>query len=153
MKIKLNPSNLRKLMAGFSMMEMTIGMGIAGTTIGAVMSGFTSGMFTMQMGRENLRATQIMLEKMETIRLYSWDQISTPNFVPTAFTNYFDPISSNSGTVYTGTMTIAPAPVTSTYSNDMKVITVTVNWTTGNLPRSRQFTSYISHYGMQDYIY
>src|SRR5688500_20096986 len=106
---------IRQKLAGFSIIEATIGMGIVGTTVAALFSGFTSGFFTMQMARENLRATQIMLEKMETIRLYSWDQVTSPNaiiptnFIPTSFTNYYDPNSTQKGVAYQSTLTITNA--------------------------------------------
>jgi len=92
MKIKLSTSSLvRQKLAGFSLIEATIGLGIIGTVVGAMLSGIANGTFTMRMARENLRATQIMLEKVETIRLYSWDQINSNGFIPTTFTNLYDP--------------------------------------------------------------
>src|SRR5688500_16526983 len=77
MKIKVSiVSRLRRALAAFSIVEVTIGLGIMGTTMAALFSGFTTGFFTIRMARENLRATQIMLEKVETIRLYSWQQVT-----------------------------------------------------------------------------
>ena len=144
--------------AAFQLVEATVSMGLVGTVVAALMTGYTSGYFTMQMAREHLRATQIMLEKVETIRLYSWKQINTPGFIPTAFTNYYDPqgAAGNKGIAYTGTMILTPvdaADIGSSYRTSMRKVTVTVRWTTGHLERSRQFTSYISRYGLQDYIY
>jgi hypothetical protein len=109
----------------------------------------------MQMARENLRATQIMLEKMETIRLYSWDQVNRQGFIPATFVNYYDPQGApgQKGVAYQGTMQILPCDITSSYNPQMKKVIVTVTWTTGHLQRTRQFTSYISRYGMQDYVY
>jgi len=155
MKIRLSSfSGAPGTIAGFSLIEATIGFGIIGTLVGALLSGFTSGLFTMQMARENLRATQILLERMETIRLYSWDEISAPSFVSPTFSAYYDPTCPTShGVTYSGTITLAPAPVSSSYSNNMKIVTVKLNWKTGNLDRSREFTSYISRCGIQNYIY
>jgi type II secretory pathway pseudopilin PulG len=155
MKIRQSiSSRLRRSLAGFSIVEATIGMGLMGTVVGALMTGFTSGFFTMQMARENQRATQIMLEKVETIRLYSWDQINTPGFIPATFSASYDPQSPNAqGLTYNGTLTVTGAPIGSSYSNEMKLVTVRLNWKTGNLARTREFASYISRYGMQDYIY
>ena len=157
MKLKKSiHSQARRLKtAAFSLIEATVGMGVLGTVLVALFSGFTTGFFTMQMARENLRATQILLEKMETIRLYSWDQINTPDFIPTAFSAKYDPQSpdGSQGLTYTGTMIITDAPIGSTYANNMRMVVVTLNWKTGNLARTRQFTSFISRYGMQDYIY
>jgi type II secretory pathway pseudopilin PulG len=154
-----NPIPIRRghrFQAAFSLIEATVGMALVGTTLGALLSGFTTGFFTMQLTRENLRATQIMLEKVETIRLYSWDQINTPGFIPSGFTNFYDPQAplGQQGVAYVGTLSITTnAPIGSSYSNDMALVTVTVNWQTGSLNRSRQFHSYISRYGLQDYIY
>jgi type II secretory pathway pseudopilin PulG len=141
--------------AAFSLIEVTVGMALIGTVISALFTGFTTGFFTMQMARENLRATQIMLEKVETIRLYSWDQINTADFIPVTFNATYDPQAAEGyqGLTYSGTMSISNAPVSATYSNDLKQVTVTLNWRTGNLNRTRQFSSYISRYGLQDYIY
>jgi type II secretory pathway pseudopilin PulG len=153
---KLIVSNQRRAKtAAFSLIEASVGMGILGMVVVALFSGFTTGFFTMQLARENLRATQILLEKMETIRLYSWDQINSPNFIPATFSATYDPNAApgSQGLTYTGTMTITDAPIASSYAPDMKMVTVTLDWKTGNLKRTRDFTSYISRYGMQDYIY
>jgi len=149
--ISARPSRAR---AAFSLVEVTIGMGVIGTVIVGLFSGFSSGFFTMRMARENLRATQIMLEKVETIRLYSWDQINTAGFIPPSFSATYDPQATNSqGLSYNGTMTISSAPIGSSYSNDMKLVTVRLNWKTGGLDRSREFSTYIARNGLQSYIY
>lgn len=157
MKImKLGTSNkTRASQAGFSLVEVTVGMGVVGTAAMALFSGFTSGFFTMQLARENLRATQVLLEKTETLRLYSWDQINTPGFIPATFTAYYDPNDTNntSGIVYSGTMVVTNCPIGSTYKDDMKMAVITLNWHTGSLPRTRTFTTYIARNGLQSYIY
>jgi len=148
----LNNPRLRRS-AAFTLVEATIGMAVMGTCVAALFSGFLSGFFTMQLARENQRATQIMLEKVETLRLYSWDQINTPGFIPPAFTNYYDPQSTNQGLAYTGAMEVASPPIASSYSNDLKLVTVTLNWQTGTLPRTRSFTTLVARNGLQSYIY
>jgi type II secretory pathway pseudopilin PulG len=156
MNIKISAaSRLKRKLAAFSLVEVLIGMGVMGTVVGALMTGFTTGFFTMRIARENLRATQIMLEKMETIRLYSWDQVvNNPNFIPRTFTNWYDPQSlNNKGNPYYGEMIIADAPVSSSYSNTLRLVTVRIKWKTGNLAREREFSSFISRYGLQDYVY
>ena len=76
-------------------------MGVIGAVIGAMLSGVTTGTFTMRLTRENLRATQIMLAKLETIRLYNWNQINGSNgfVIPKFFTNaYYPPgLTTNGG--------------------------------------------------------
>jgi len=154
MKIKTILHKARRRIAAFSIVEATIGMGVAGTITMALFSGFTTGFFTIRMARENLRATQIMLEKTETIRLYSWDQINTPGFIPETFTASYDPQDERSqGLTYQGTLRISPAPITTSYSSEMRQVTVRLNWKTGGVNRSREFKSFISRDGLQTYIY
>ncbi len=155
MKIKLTSlCKTRRKLAAFSLAEATVGMGVVGAVVGAMLSGMASGTLTMRMARENLRATQIMLEKVETIRLYSWDQVTNVTFIPTNFTATYDPQGApNVGLTYFGTMAITTAPVDSTYSNDMRMVTVHLTWETAGIHREREFSSYIARNGLQDYIY
>src|SRR5262245_59527435 len=94
----------------FSIVELVIAMALIGMLVLAVYGAITSGMGTIRMTRENLRATQILLEKMEGIRLYNWGQLA-PGFVPVQFITNYDVNNSatNSGVLYYGTVTIAPA--------------------------------------------
>src|SRR3954467_6213556 len=95
--------------AAFSLVETTVGFAIFGTVAAAMLAGLTTAFFTVQMSRENLRATQIMLDKVETLRLYDWYQLTNntgPNaFIQTKFTNSYYPDSvSNPGLQYRGTL-------------------------------------------------
>ena len=155
MRIKIaSSSRSRRNIGGFSLVEASVGMGVIGTVVGAMLAALTTGTFTMRMARENLRATQIMLEKVETIRLYSWDQVNDPTFIPTNFAATYDPQGApNVGLTYNGTMIITPAPISSSYSNEMRMVTVHLSWKTAGLQRDRDFTSYIARNGLQDYIY
>ena len=151
----------RRLIAAFSLVEVTISLGVVGTIAGAMLTGIMGGFFTMKMARENLRATQIMLEKVETIRLYTWDEINQTiptNFIPRSFTNYYDPNGANPTAIaYRGTLSIDPVDATqfasSSYSTNMRQVTVTLNWTTGTIPRTRSFTTLVAKNGLQTYIY
>ena len=146
----------RRAQAAFSLTEVTVGLGIVGTCVAALFSGFTTGFFTIKMARENLRATQILLQKAEAIRLQSWDQITNPTNIPTAFVDRYDPNSTdNPGTVYTGTILITNTPITftSTYSNNLRMVVISVNWTTGNINRNRSYTTYVARNGLQVYLY
>jgi uncharacterized protein (TIGR02598 family) len=145
----------RRRQAAFSLVEVTVGLGIVGTCVAALFSGFTTGFFTIRMARENLRASQILLQKTEALRLMSWDQLtSDTNTIPATFAERYDPNATNDlGIVYSGTISISTCPVTSSYSNDMKMVVVTVNWKTGSMDRNRTYTTYVSRYGLQNYIY
>jgi uncharacterized protein (TIGR02598 family) len=141
---------------GFSLVEVVMAMVILGISVVALLSGVTSGMLTMQMAQENLRATQIMVERTETLRLYNWDQLTTPGFIQTSFTERYDPSSTNSsgaGPIYTGTVAIAAVPMSTAYSAEMKQVTVSLNWTTSGINRTRSFTTYVARNGLQNYIF
>ena len=140
--------------AAFSLIEVLVAVSIGGIMFISLYSGFSTGFAVIQLARENLRGAQILQEKMETIRLYTWDQINTSGFIPTNFTDvFYASTQSASGLTYTGMVTIANAPLTETYSNDVKLITVEVTWESVKVLRRRQMTTFVSRYGLQNYIY
>ena len=119
--------------------------------------GFTQGFGIIQLARENLRATQVLQEKMETVRLYTWDQITTAGFVPATFTApfYAAGTQSTGGLIYSGTVSIGNPnpPMTESYASDLKQIDVQLTWTSGNVQRIRTMRTLISKYGLHNYIY
>jgi hypothetical protein len=147
----------RKYSLGFSLIEATIGMGTVATVVVALYGALTASFSGVKMARENLRATQILVEKMDTIRLYSWDQIKTPGFIPTKFEVPFDPTGAKNGTGagvrYYGTVTFTDGPTDVSYGTDLKWVKVTLQWKTGNLERKREFSSMVCRNGLQSYIY
>ena len=138
-------------------MEVLVATAIIGVQFVTLYLGMTQGFGIVQVSRENLRATQILQEKMETIRLYTWDQITNAGFIPPTFTATFYPAAqTNQGLNYQGTMTISdvPAPLSSTsYASDLKLVVVQVNWTSGNVQRNRDMRTLVSHYGLHNYIW
>jgi hypothetical protein len=129
---------------------------VAGIMFAACMAGFSSGFGGVQFDRENSRAVQILLEKMELLRLYNWDQITgadTNTYVPGTFTAPFYPAGANGGFIYNGTVTITNAGITQSYSNDMRTITVALTWTSGRQTHYRSMSTFVSQYGLQNYVY
>jgi hypothetical protein len=142
--------------AGFGLVDAVFAMGIAGVLFSSLYGGLSFGFNTIKFARENTRATQIMVEKMETIRLYTWTQINSNGFIPT--NKFVVPYYSVSGTnssslLYTGQVLIASSGVGTTYADAMRKITVQLNWLTGKTPRSRSMSTYVSKGGMQSYVY
>ena len=137
------------------MIEILVAMTVLGIMFVSLYSGFSSGFAVVQMARENLRATQILQEKMETIRLYTWDQINTPGFIPTNFVDNFYVNGSNvvSGMAYTGRVTIVKAPIFETYSNELKSVTIDLRWVSADVLRTRTMQTYVTRHGLQNYIY
>ena len=125
-----------------------------GVSFVSLYAGFSGGFSGVQTSRENLRATQVLLEKLETIRLYSWDQINTSGFIPTTFSAPFNPsTNSTGGFTYQGTVSIANAPIEEAYSTDLKLVTVEVTWTSATIARKASMSTFVSRYGLQNYIY
>src|SRR5688572_18409438 len=115
----------------YSFIELLVAMAVLGVMFVSLYSGFSAGFAIIELARENLRATQILQEKMETIRLYTWDQINTGGFIPTNFTEKFYAVGTNTnsaGLTYTGIVTIASAPISTSYSNELKQVTIQVTW-------------------------
>lgn len=141
--------------SGFTIIEVLFTMMMAGVMFTALYAGISSGFAVIKLARENTRATQIMVEKMETIRLYSWDQINSNGFIPSNFVASYYPMGvvGDRGTLYTGIVSVADSSLGTSYAPEVKKVTVQLKWNTGNLPRSRSISTYVSRYGLQNYIY
>ena len=139
---------------GFSIMELVVAMALIGLLVLAVYGAITGGIGTVRMARENLRATQILLERMEAMRLYTWDQLN-PGFVGIHFIANYDvsSASTNSGILYYGTVTIANSDTGTSYAGDMRQVTVRLRWMTGAIARTREMNTYVCRSGIQNYIY
>ena len=57
----------------FTLPEVMVAAGVGAVLFVSLYLGIAQGAVVVQSCRENLRATQILQEKMETIRLYTWD--------------------------------------------------------------------------------
>jgi prepilin-type N-terminal cleavage/methylation domain-containing protein len=140
---------------GFGLTESLVAVVIMGMVFVALYAGMASGFQSVRAARENLRATQILLEKFETIRLYNWDQITTNGFLPATFTNRYAPGQSSKGVEYVGTVTISsnmPAGMTEPYIEDMRMVAIRLEWGLSGTPRTRTFTNFVARYGLQNYI-
>jgi len=138
---------------------------IAAIVFLALFSGLTSGFNLTQMERENLRATQIALARMEGLRLYAWSsaQLFNPTMLPNVFTDYYYPYGmggfSTNNTMYTGSVTIANVTLSpgASYSTNMQQIIVQVGWKDTFYGRTnahvRTFNTYVAKYGIQNYVF
>ena len=139
--------------------EVLISVGLLGIVFVSLFSGMTMGTAETRAAREELRATQIMLERMEGIRLYNWDQlVYSNNLCPPTFTASYYPVTNSSGSTgitYYGTMSvtnisISPAP---SYSNQLRLIVVSVYWTNAGVRHSRTMKTQQAQYGEQNYTF
>jgi Tfp pilus assembly protein PilV len=142
-----------------SLVEVVIATVIIAIAGVGIISSINYGMFVTQLARENARATQIMVEKLESIRLYNWTEVTNAGFVPATFVDVYDPQSPTNyqGAIYNGTMTVSNAAfsgATPSYANNMRQFTVTLSWTTnGKIPHNRSLSTYVSKDGLQNYVY
>lgn len=149
-------------MAGVTLIESLVSMGIFGISFFSLYAGISNGFSIIGSARENLRATQVMVEKMETIRLYSWDQINTTNFIPATFTESYYPTTGgtnannsgwSSGVAYRGTVAVGPGPTGLSYSSDLRRVTINVTWDSGGRTQNRSMSTLVTRHGLQNYIY
>lgn len=140
---------------GMTLLEVLMAVALLGIMSGAIFGSFRYGFFLLQLVRENQRATQIMLEKVETIRLYNWDQVNSNGFIPATFTDVYDPQAgtNSQGATYQGTVQITACPLGASYAANMRQLTVTLNWTTHDVPHTRSVTTYVAKDGIQNYVY
>jgi type II secretory pathway pseudopilin PulG len=145
---------------GFSLAEAVIGMALLGLVCMALFSGVCNSTFSVQLTRENERATQLMAEKLDTIRLYSWKQLTNDTYIKDDFKAplfppdpLLPPQTNSPSAVYEGTIYVDPAPVSEPYGKDLRLVTVELKWKTGDLPRSRKMSTLVSRYGTYKYIY
>lgn len=161
MKTTLNTNQARthRRRKAFTLPEVLVSVGIVGTMFVSLYAGVSQGFAIVSASRENLRATQIMLEKLEVMRLYTWDQFNEPGFVPTNFTDKLVPTTtaggtnSGGGTTFYGNIAISDPPGATNYTAGLKQVVITLNWTNGTLARSRQMRTYVGQNGLQQYVY
>ena len=123
----------------------------------ALYTSFTFGIGSVKLAREDLRATQILLQRMETLRLTSFSAIQNGTS-----TDYFNPAGTNTGnagavytiTITTATPTSSDMPVQPVYyMKKMLKVTATATWTNSNQLRTRSLQTYASQAGIQSYVY
>ena len=160
--MKIAPAQNRKSLSArlaYTLVEVMVAVSLLGIVFVALFGGMSSGFALTRASRENLRATQILLERMEGIRLYNWNQLLYSNWIPAQFTNYYYPLTTNGelpGIMYVGNMEVVrdpPVNPVTAYSGKLCAVTATVQWTSGGIPRTRSLTTYVAQNGIQNYVY
>lgn len=152
----INPANSRRGITAYTLIEVVVASGLLGIMIVAFYGGIASGFAMVSLSREHLRANQIALERMEMIRLYSWDQVNSNGFIPPTFTAWFYPgkdADTGSGSKYFGNVTISDVPLEVAYTNSLKRVQVSLVWTNNRVARTHELETFVSEYGMQNYVY
>jgi hypothetical protein len=139
---------------GFALVEIMIGGCILGFSVVSLYGAFSFGFTLLRLSQENVRADQILVQKLETLRLYDWSQAqltTAGGVIPPSFTDSFAPGTTAPGAVYNGNIAITPAPVSGSYSNTLRQVTVALSWISGNITRTRSMSTLVSQYGIQNY--
>jgi type II secretory pathway pseudopilin PulG len=150
--------------AAYTLPEVVIAAAVLGMLSVSLLAAFSSGLTLVRAGRENMRATQIMLQKTEAVRLLTWTQGRDTSLATSSFTDFYDPTRTNTqsgGVTYSGFFSNSAAPTTipAAYRDSMRTATVTVYWTnypTGSsnaVVHSRQYQTFVARYGMQNYVF
>jgi len=162
-KNNLKPEKPAKVaVKAFSLIEVMLAIGMASIMFFALFYGLSTGDVIVKVTREQLRATQVGLYRMEGIRLCTWLQITNTAILPPTFSDYFYPSglgSNTNGMIYNCSLSVS-TPVlnpSTSYADKMKVVTVNVSWTDVDFRqtnvRSQTLKTFVSKYGMQNYIY
>ena len=132
---------------GFSLVEVLVAI-LALTMVSLGLYGaFSFGFATVKIAQEDLGADQIMVQKLETLRVYDWSKISSA-YIPTNQTASF---GTNGGIIYDVAMAIGPAPLSTSYSSTLRQVTVNLSWYSGGVTRHRSMTTLVSSNGIQTY--
>jgi prepilin-type N-terminal cleavage/methylation domain-containing protein len=150
----------RSVRSAFTLPEILITVVMLGILVVSLYAGLSAGFTLVQLSREDLRATQVLMEKLEAVRLCTWNQLA--NF-PRSFQQRFDPVSKNnsaSAFVYHGTVSIEPPgaiPDSAPYKSNMRLVTVALYWTnqhgSDSVVRTRQMQTEVARYGQQNYLW
>lgn len=149
-----NPSGACRRRQAYSLVEIMVATAIIGISFVSFYAGITAGVQVIQLARENLRATQILVERMETLRIKTWEQVTNGVDVPSTFTEDFYPKrQSNRGITYFGTLTVSNVDLKTNYDDELRMVTISLTWTNGGVPRVRTMRSYVARNGMQNYVF
>jgi len=154
MRIQLGNGGWRRLEAA-TLSEIVVCVLIVNISAAALMGCFKYAFFITGVTQQNQRATQVMLERAEAIRLCSWDQVRSNGFIPATFSEYYDPTGTNGskGVLYSGTAKITSFPYSTVYGTNMRQLTMTLTWQSGNITHRRTNITYIAKDGIQNYVY
>jgi type II secretory pathway pseudopilin PulG len=134
------------------MMEVLFAIAIIGVLIVALYTAIATSVSWVRLCQENEAATQIISEKLDTIRLYNWDQMNSNGFIVTNFVVGIDPYGTNTTPYYTGSVLIAQNPVTEPYGTNLMKVTVNLAWVSGSRPQNRSMCTFVTKYGLQSYV-
>lgn len=115
--------------SAYTLPEVLVSIFVVGVFVISLFAGFGSGFSLLRLTREDARAAQIIQQKIETLRLCSWDQLAS---FPTSFQEHYDPLVSTNdprATVFNGTVNFTTPEIPTSYATNLRLATITVSWT------------------------
>src|SRR5678809_1021852 len=85
--------------AGFTLAEVMVSVSVTAMAFVSLYVGISCCFGVVQANRENVRATQILQEKLEVVRLFNWNQV-TNGYIPATFTSPYMVNGGPSGLAY-----------------------------------------------------
>ena len=134
-------------MKAYTLIEVMVASWLLGLVLVALYAAFSFGFSTIKLTQEDLRADQILVQKLETLRMYDWSSI-TNGYLPTNSTSFF---SDGAGIDYSVAISVQPASITQSYSNSLRQVTVSLSWVSAKVTRRRDMTTFVSDNGLQTY--
>jgi len=131
----------------FTIVETVVATLLLTSSVLALYAAFSFGFRVIKLSQEDLRADQILVQKLETLRVYDWSKVIS-GFIPTNITESF---SGNEGLTYDVAIAITSAPVIESYNDTLRQVTVSLSWESGGVLRNRSMTTFVSKDGLQTY--
>lgn len=144
--------------AGFTIVETMMAVTLAAITLSALYACFASGWSLIRVTSQDLRATQILLQRLERIRLCDYSKLGDATLNPSTSTEYFDPKDQSNGgggVLYTINCAITvpgSGSLPAAYRTNMSLVTVDAWWTNGTQVFNRSMQTYVARDGMQSYV-
>lgn len=132
-----------------------MGFFILGVTVAALCGGFSFGFNSIKLSQEEVRADQILVQKLESLRIYQFTNVNSA-YIPTNFTAYYSQSNAVHGITYNGTIAISPfvpslvAP--EAYSNTLKQVTASISWFSGGMNHTRTMMTLVSTNGICNFV-
>jgi hypothetical protein len=139
--------------AAFTIVEVLVGVAILALTTVALYGAFSFGFTTIRLSQEEVRADQILVQKLETLRIYDWSAL-TNNYLPATFSASYSTTGVEHGVTYDVSLSVAPyvqSAANESYADTLRQVTASVAWLSGGVPRTRSMTTLVSQYGIQTY--
>ncbi len=144
--------------SGFTLVEAIVATLVAAVVLPAFYASLAAGFASMKAAREDLRATQVILQRMEAIRLSPYKTLQDPAAYPAKSTEYYSESGKTNGaggTAYTISYSWAAPGSTyfsPSYRSNVLLVTVAASWNQGNVQHSRSMQTYVARYGIQRYV-